>query len=130
MFQFLIFIVHFMCLMELPIPTSPVDQSLLTQFHMERMGCFTIEQLYQWRPVTVYYRHFPPDRLKSRSYQINSGWWRSEYWLSNTFKRLKLFQINSKDMIKNVGIKLFILFKRTQGTCTPSIYIYFTKTTN
>ena len=40
-----------MCLMKLPIPTSLVDQSHLT---METMGCFTIEQLYQWRFVTVY----------------------------------------------------------------------------
>ena len=43
-----------------------VDRSLLTQFHMEMMGCFTTEQLYQWIFVTVYYR------LKSRRYQINS----------------------------------------------------------
>ena len=43
--------VHFMCLMELPIPTSLID--LLTEFHMETLGCFTIEQLYQWRSVTV-----------------------------------------------------------------------------
>ena len=35
MLQFLIFIVHFMCLMELPIPTNLVDRSLLTRFHME-----------------------------------------------------------------------------------------------
>ena len=41
-----------MCLMELPIPTSLVDRSLLTRFHMETKGCFTIEQLYQWRFVT------------------------------------------------------------------------------
>ena len=40
--------------MELPIPTSLVDRSLLTQFHMEMMGCFTTEQVYQWRFVTVY----------------------------------------------------------------------------
>ena len=73
MSQFFIFIVHFMCLMELPIPTSPVDRPHLTRFHMGTMGSFTIEQLYQWRPVNVCYRHFPPDRLKSRSYQINSG---------------------------------------------------------
>ena len=61
MFQFLIFILHFMCLISLPIPIglSPVDRSLLTRFHMGTMGCFTIEQLYQWRPVTVYYRQFP-----------------------------------------------------------------------
>ena len=52
MLQFLIFIVHFMCLMELPIPTSLVDRSLLTRFHMETKGCFTIEQLYQWTFVT------------------------------------------------------------------------------
>ena len=37
-----------MCLMELAIPSSLVDQSLLTRFHIEMMGCFTIEQLYQW----------------------------------------------------------------------------------
>ena len=75
--------------MELPIPTSLVDRSLLTQFHMVMMGCFTIEQLYQWRFVTVYYRHFPPDPLKSRRYQINSrGCW-PEYWMSHIFKRLK-----------------------------------------
>ena len=43
-----------MCLMELPIPTSLVDRSLLIRFHMETKGCFTIEQLYQWRSVTVY----------------------------------------------------------------------------
>ena len=43
MLQFLIFIVHFTCLMELPIPTSLVDRSLLIQFHMETKGCFTIE---------------------------------------------------------------------------------------
>ena len=43
-----------MCKMELPIPTSLVNRSLLTQFHMEMMGCFTIEQLYQWIFVTVY----------------------------------------------------------------------------
>ena len=49
MLQFLIFIVHFMCLMELPIPTSLVDRSILTRFHMETKGCFTIEKLYQWR---------------------------------------------------------------------------------
>ena len=61
-----------MCLMKLLIPTNLVDQSLLTRFHMETMGCFTIEQLHQWRFVTVYYRHFQPDRLKSRKYQINS----------------------------------------------------------
>ena len=54
MLQILIFIVHFMCLMELPIPTSLVDRSLLTRFHMETKGCFTIEKLYQWRSVTVY----------------------------------------------------------------------------
>ena len=41
-----------MCLMELPIPTSLVDRSLLTRFHMETKGCFTIEQLYQWTFVT------------------------------------------------------------------------------
>ena len=41
-----------MCLMELPIPTSLVDRSLLTQFHMETKGCFTIEQLYQFTFVT------------------------------------------------------------------------------
>ena len=73
MLEFLIFIVHFMCLMELPISTSLADRSLVTRFHMETKGCFTKEQLYQWRFVTVYYRHFPPDQLKSRSYQINSG---------------------------------------------------------
>ena len=56
----------------------------------------------------IYYRHFPPDPLKSRSYQINSrGCW-PEYLLSHTFKYLKLLHINSKDMIKNVGFKLFI----------------------
>ena len=38
-----------MCLMELPIPTSLVDRSSLTRFHMETKGCFTIEKLYQWR---------------------------------------------------------------------------------
>ena len=54
MLQFFIFIVHFMCLMELPIPTSLVDRSLLTRFHMETKGCFAIEKLYQWRSVTVY----------------------------------------------------------------------------
>ena len=43
-----------MCLMELPIPTSLVDQSPLIRFHMEMKGCFTIEKLYQWRFVTVY----------------------------------------------------------------------------
>ena len=36
-----------MCLMELPIPTSLVDQSPLIRFHMEMKGCFTIEKLYQ-----------------------------------------------------------------------------------
>ena len=43
-----------MCLMELPIPTttSLVDGFLLTRFHMETKGCFTIEQLYQWTFVT------------------------------------------------------------------------------
>ena len=46
MLQLLIFIVHFMCEMELPIPTSLVDQSLLTQFHMKMKGCFTTVQLY------------------------------------------------------------------------------------
>ena len=54
MLQFFIFIVHFMCLMELPIPTSLVGRSLLVRFHMETKGCFTIEKLYQWRSVTVY----------------------------------------------------------------------------
>ena len=42
-----------MCLMELPIPTSLVDRPLLTRFDMETKGCFTIEQLYQWRFVAV-----------------------------------------------------------------------------
>ena len=37
-----------MCLMKLPIPTSLMDRSHLTRFHMEMMGCFTTEQLYQW----------------------------------------------------------------------------------
>ena len=46
MLQFLNSIV-LMCLMELPIPTSLVDRSLLTRFHMETKGCFTIEKLYQ-----------------------------------------------------------------------------------
>ena len=79
MLQLLIFIAHFMCLMELPIPTSLVDRSRLTRFHMETMGCFTIEQLYHWRFVTVYYRHFLPDRLKFRRYQMNGRGWRPEY---------------------------------------------------
>ena len=97
----------------LPIPTSLVDQSLLTQFHMKMMGCFTIGQLYQWR--FVYYQHFPPDLFKSRKYQINSrGCW-PEYWLSHTFKRLKLFHMNSWDMIKNVGIKLLIKVRRRKN---------------
>ena len=43
-----------MCLMKLPIPTSLVDRSHLTRFHMETMVCFTIEQLYPWRFVTMY----------------------------------------------------------------------------
>ena len=43
-----------MCLMELPIPTSLVDRSLLIRFHMETKGCFTIEKHYQWRSVIVY----------------------------------------------------------------------------
>ena len=59
--------------MELPIPTSLVDRSLLTQFHMEMMGCFTIEQPYQWRFVTVYYRHFPPDQLSQESIRLTEG---------------------------------------------------------
>ena len=51
--------------------TSLVDQSLLTlEFHMKMKDCFTIGQLFQWR--FVYYQHFPPERLRSRSYQINS----------------------------------------------------------
>ena len=49
-----------MCLLKLS--TSLVDRSLLTRFHKEMMLCFTIEQLYQWRFVTVYYQHFPPDQ--------------------------------------------------------------------
>ena len=53
--------------MELPIPTSVVDQSLLTQFHMKMKGCFTIGQLYQRRFVTVYYQNFPPYPLKKVS---------------------------------------------------------------
>ena len=40
MLQFLIFVVHFMCLMELPIPTSLVNRSPLIRFHMETKGCF------------------------------------------------------------------------------------------
>ena len=111
MLQLLIFIVHFMCYMELPIPTSLVDQSLLTQFHMKIKPCFTIGQLYQWRFVTVYYQNFPPYPHKSRRYQINSrGCW-PEYWLSHTFKRLKLFHC----LIKNVGIKLFIRVRRRKN---------------
>ena len=47
----MIFIVHFMCLMELP---NLVDRFLLTPFHMETMVWFTIEQLYQWRFVALY----------------------------------------------------------------------------
>ena len=74
--------------------TNRLSSSLLTRFHMETMVCFTVEQLYQWRFVTLYYRHFPPDRLKSRSYQINSRQCWPEYWLSHTFKHLKLFHIN------------------------------------
>ena len=36
-------------------PYKPIeDRSLLTRFHMETKGCFTIEQLYQWRSVIVY----------------------------------------------------------------------------
>ena len=36
-------------------PYKPiVDQSLLTRVHMETKGCFTTEQLYQWRSVIVY----------------------------------------------------------------------------
>ena len=103
--------------MELPIPTSLVDQSLLTQFHMKMKGCFTIGQLYQWRfVIDLYYQHFPPDLLKSRRYQINSrGCW-PEYWLSHTFKCLKLFRINSWDMIKNVGFKLFIKVRKERIT--------------
>ena len=62
-----------MCLMELPIPTSLVDRSLLIRFHMETKGCFTIEKLYQWRFVTVYYRHFPPDRIRSRRLTAGDG---------------------------------------------------------
>ena len=66
MLQLLIFIVHFMCF-KLPIPTSLVERFHLTRFHMETMGCFNIEQLHQWRFLTVYYRYFPPVQLKSRS---------------------------------------------------------------
>ena len=52
--------------MELPIPTSLLEQSLLTRFQMETKGCSTIEQLYQWRFRSAEYdQHFPPDRLKS-----------------------------------------------------------------
>ena len=59
--------------MELPMPTSLVDRSLLIQFHMEMMGCFTTEEVYQWRFVTVYYRHFPPDQLKQEGIRLTAG---------------------------------------------------------
>ena len=38
MLQFLIFIVHFMCLMELPIPTSLVDRSISKSLKIEIIG--------------------------------------------------------------------------------------------
>ena len=66
-----------------PIPLDPVSHGNDGLFYYNRTA------------LSMDYQHFPPDRLKSRSYQINSGWWRSEYWLSHTFKRLKLFHINS-----------------------------------
>ena len=117
MLQLLIFIVHFMCLMKLPIPTSLVDRSHLTRFYMERMVCFTIEQLYQWRYLTVYYRHFPPDRLKSRRYQIYSrGCW-PEYWLSHTFKDLKLFHINSYQSLLSISVNCNILKLGKRSFC-------------
>ena len=40
MLQFLIFIVHFMCLMELPIPTSLVDRSLFDPISHGNEGLF------------------------------------------------------------------------------------------
>ena len=92
-----------------PLPLDPIS-------HHRKRCCFTIEQLYQWRFLTVYYQHFPPDRLKSRRYQINSrGCW-PEYWLSHTFKYLKLLHINRNDMIKNVGFKLFIKVIRRKNS--------------
>ena len=42
------------------------------------------------------------------------GCW-PEHWLSRTFKHLKLLYINSKDMIKNVGFKLFIKVVRRKN---------------
>ena len=55
MLQFLIFIVHFNVFDGAAYPYKPiVDRSLLTRVHMETKGCFTIEQLYQWRSVIVY----------------------------------------------------------------------------
>ena len=41
-----------------PIPLDPITN--------RNEGLFTIEQLYQWRFFTVYYRHFPPDRLNEK----------------------------------------------------------------
>ena len=117
MLQLLIFIVHFMCLMKLPIPTNLVDRSLLTRFHMETIVCFSIEQLYQWRFLTVYYWHFPPDRLKSRMYQINSrGCW-PEYWLSHTFEHLKLFHINSYPNLLSISVNCNILKLGKRSFC-------------
>ena len=62
-----------MCLMELPIPTSLVDRSLLTRFHMETMGCFTIKQLYQWRFVTCTIGIFRQTDLSQEVIRLTAG---------------------------------------------------------
>ena len=36
-------------------------------------GCFTTEQLYQWRFVTVNQRHFPPDPLTPEGIRLTAG---------------------------------------------------------
>ena len=59
--------------MELPIPTSLIDQSLLTQFHMKMKGCFTIGQLYQCRFVTVYYLIFRLIYLNQEGIRLTAG---------------------------------------------------------
>ena len=74
--------------MELPIPTSLVDRSLLTQFHMETMCCFTTEQVYQVKScdkrvqtpgrfingdLSQYKVHFPPDPLTPEGIRLTAG---------------------------------------------------------
>ena len=56
MLQFLIFLVHFMCLMELPIAYKPSRPIPLDPISHGNEGCFTTEQL----SMEICHRYYRP----------------------------------------------------------------------